>query len=83
MKSEILNVTGMSGSACASIVTKALKAVPGVEQVSVSLNANQATVRFDEGRVSARNLEDALSQSGFGVASAKAPNSGCCGGCGG
>ena len=83
MKSEVLTITGMSGRSCISVVTNALKAVPGVEQVSVSVSPDQATVRFDEGLVSSRLLEDALSLSGYGVAPAKDACGGCCGDCGG
>jgi copper chaperone CopZ len=82
MKSEVLNVTGMSGRACVSVVTNALKSVPGVEQVSVSLSPDQAIVRFDEGRASSQQLQDALALSGYGVAP-KDSCGGCCGGCGG
>ena len=82
MKSEILKVTGMSDPTSISVVTAALKAVPGVEQVSVSLSPDQAIVRFDESRVSPRQLEDALAQAGFGIAP-KDTCGGCCGGCGG
>ena len=84
MKSEILQVTGMSDSACVTIVTNALKAVPGVEQVSVSRSPDQATVRFDEALATTQQLQDAISLSGYSVTPAKgACGGGCCGGCGG
>ncbi|WP_197282328.1 heavy-metal-associated domain-containing protein, partial [Pseudomonas lini] len=48
MQSETLNVTGMTCGGCASNVANALKAIPGVDDVVVSLSTGEAAVRYDE-----------------------------------
>ena len=42
-----LRVTGMTCASCSNAVEKALGALGGVEQASVSLSLEQAEVRFD------------------------------------
>ena len=72
-----LNVTGMSCAACSAHVEKALGKTEGVQQATVSLMTNSASVTFDENIVSAAQLIEAVEKSGYGasVASneAKAP----------
>jgi copper chaperone CopZ len=48
-----LNITGMTCDHCVRSVTNALKDVPGVEDVTVSLEKNEAIVRGDSVEVAA------------------------------
>lgn len=57
-----LSVTGMTCDHCVHSVTKALKAVAGVEKVSVSLGAGRARV---DGRAEARALIQAVKEEGY------------------
>ena len=59
-------VTGMTCAACQSHVEKAVQKVSGVEKVSVSLLTNSMTVIGD---VSARAIEEAVKQAGYGATS--------------
>ncbi|EPZ45091.1 copper chaperone CopZ [Alicyclobacillus acidoterrestris] len=61
-------VQGMTCSGCVNSVTKALTAVEGVQKVEVSLEQNQATVTFDESKVTMANLKDAIEDAGYDVA---------------
>jgi len=83
MQEERLKITGMSCGGCAAKVTNALKSVPGVAQVEVSLAAGEATVQYDEGLVSAEKLKLAVQGAGYGVKAADSaptrPSKGCCG----
>lgn len=84
MQSETLNVTGMTCGGCASNVANALKAIPGVDDVVVSLSTGEAAVRYDEHLTSLDQLKSAVKGAGYGVNAAKAtPNhqskGGCCG----
>ncbi|PMV97104.1 MULTISPECIES: heavy-metal-associated domain-containing protein [Pseudomonas] len=84
MQSETLNVTGMTCGGCASNVANALKAIPGVDDVVVSLSTGEAAVRYDEQLTSLDQLKSAVKGAGYGVNAAKAtPNhqskGGCCG----
>ena len=82
MRTEILNVKGMTCGGCTSAVTKALQATRGVKDVAVDLGLGKATIRFDEGATSIDDLRGAVTRAGFEVvdkpSSPKA--GGCCGG---
>ena len=84
MQTEQLKVTGMTCGGCASNVTRALKAISGVNDVNVSLAAGQATVQYDERQTSPDQLKSAVKGAGYGVDaanSAQKPQTkgGCCG----
>ena len=48
MKKQLLDITGMSCSACSSRIEKVVNRMQGVEQMSVNLLKNNAHVTFDE-----------------------------------
>ena len=85
MHTEHLTVTGMTCGGCISTVTKALKAVEGVNDVKVSLADGEATVQYDEGRSSPQQLKAAVEAAGYGVDVLSAAHKhqskggGCCG----
>ena len=58
-------VTGMSCAACSARVEKAVKAVPGVTECSVSLLTNSMGV---EGTASAKDIISAVEAAGYGAA---------------
>lgn len=79
MRTEILNVIGMTCGSCTSAVTKALKAIQGVEDVNVDLQQGQATVRFDEATASIEALAAAVKRAGFDVSELPSGGrGGCC-----
>ena len=57
-------VTGMTCAACSAHVEKAVRAVPGVTEVSVSLLTNSMQV---EGTADAADIEKAVSAAGYGA----------------
>lgn len=65
MKDLLIKVGGMSCQGCVKGVTGALAAIDGVSQVEVSLDAAEARVRFDEGKVEAGQLLAAVEAAGF------------------
>jgi copper chaperone len=84
MQTGQIQVTGMTCGGCASNVTRALKAIPGVSDVKVSLAAGEATVQYDERRASPEQLKSAVKSAGYGVDVAKGEKNriakgGCCG----
>ncbi len=82
MQTEHLKVTGMTCSGCTSKVEKALKRINGVSDVNVSLDAGEATVKFDDRLTSSEQLKLPIETAGYGVDEASAPLShkgkGCC-----
>lgn len=83
MQTEQLTVTGMTCGGCTSSVTKALKAVNGVNDVTVSLSDGKTSVQYDENITSAEQLKSAVIEAGYGVDASnttqKAQGKGCCG----
>ncbi|MEO8486775.1 MAG: heavy-metal-associated domain-containing protein [Betaproteobacteria bacterium] len=68
METVTMNVGGMSCGGCVANVTRVLKAVPGVDQVDVTLRPGQATVRYDAAKVAVPALKAAVEGAGFDVA---------------
>ena len=62
-----LAVEGMTCSACATRLEKALLRVDGVEQANVNFALERADVLADEASVDAMRLADAISKAGFSV----------------
>ncbi len=62
-----LQVTGMTCASCVMRVEKTLKAVPGVQDASVNLATEEATVRTDSS-VNAQTLAAAVRKAGYDVA---------------
>jgi copper chaperone len=58
-------IEGMSCEGCAKTVTSALKAVPGVTSVEVSLKNKNATVVADRSQVSSQTIEDTVAKAGY------------------
>lgn len=59
-----LQVTGMTCASCVMRVEKTLKAVPGVNQASVNLATEEATVNADAS-VTADSLAAAIRKAGY------------------
>lgn len=83
MQTQQIRVTGMTCGSCTNNVTKALKAVNGVNDVTVALSTGQATVQYDENLTSQDQLESAVIAAGYGVDTSNSPQpaqgKGCCG----
>ena len=82
MRTEILNITGMTCGGCVDTVAKALKATAGVKDASVDLASGRATVQVDENTTSEKQLAAAVQHAGYGVgdpSSRSAPARCCCG----
>ncbi len=73
MKKENYDITGMSCSACSARVEKAVAKIVGAENVSVNLLTNSMQVKYDDAKISAANIIDAVTNAGYG-ASLKAGN---------
>ena len=67
MQTERLKVTGMTCGGCTSTVTHALKKMPGVSDVEVSLSTGEARVQYDERLTSPDQLKSAVTGAGYGV----------------
>ncbi len=64
MTKQILKISGMTCDGCVKSVTRVLERVEGVEGVTVSLEAETASVNVGEG-VEVGALVDAVERAGF------------------
>ena len=67
MKKELLDITGMSCSACSSRIEKVVSKMQGVEQISVNLLTNNAHISFDESVVDEAAIVARIEKLGFGA----------------
>ena len=65
MKKQLLDITGMSCSACSSRIEKVVNRMQGVEQMSVNLLKNNAHVSFDESIVDEKAIIARIEKLGF------------------
>lgn len=68
MKKELLDITGMSCSACSSRIEKVVSKMQGVQQISVNLLTNNAHISFDESVVDEAAIIARIEKLGFGAA---------------
>jgi len=68
MTTVTLKVEGMSCGGCVASVTRVLRALPGVADATVSLQAGTAQVSFDEARTDQTALRAAIEGAGYEVA---------------
>lgn len=84
MQTETMKLNGITGEACAEKIDRALLAIKGVSDVTISLAGSRATVQFDENMTSLQELQTVLIRAGYDIeAVEKKSAGGCCGGCGG
>ncbi len=67
MTSKTIKVEGMSCHHCTEAVTRAVKALAGVERVEVSLQKKSAEVRYDESLLAEAELAAAIEGEGYQV----------------
>ncbi len=67
MKTERYRVTGMTCAACQANVTRCVSKLDGVDDVNVSLLANQMTVSYDESRLDPEAIMQAVEKIGYGA----------------
>lgn len=61
------NVTGMSCAACSAHVEKAVRALPGLQNVQVNLLAGSMTTEYTEGQLSDQQIIQAVIDAGYGA----------------
>jgi Cu+-exporting ATPase len=71
MKKITLNVTGMTCSACAGHVQKALERTPGVRSSRVDLASKKAIVEYDENQAAVERMIEEIREEGYDAAPAE------------
>lgn len=67
VKTAMLKVKGMSCQHCRMSVEKALKAVEGVREAAVDLEAKTATVIYDPTKAKPEEFKKAITRAGYEV----------------
>ena len=67
METVRIGIDGMTCEGCVASVTRVLKALPGVQQVDVSLTSASADVRYDASRTNVPAMRTAIEDAGYGV----------------
>ena len=73
MRKETFNVTGMTCSACAARVERAVKKIEGTADVSVNLLTNTMTLAYDEAAANPAAIIAAVEDAGYGASVKAAP----------
>ena len=68
IKKKTLNIEGMHCASCVSAVEKSLNKLEGVEEASVNLATESATISYDEDKVSDGDLRQAVEDAGYSIA---------------
>ncbi|HXY54230.1 MAG TPA: copper ion binding protein [Nitrospirota bacterium] len=69
MVKTTLKIQGMTCNHCVMRVTKALKAVPGVQDAHVDMKKAEAVVTYDESKAGTGKLSTAVVEAGYKVVS--------------
>lgn len=64
-KTATLHAEKIYCGACAAVITKALRNVPGVSKVDVNVEKKDITVEFDPAKASVEDLTAATAKKGF------------------
>ncbi|MCI7675176.1 MAG: heavy metal translocating P-type ATPase [Phascolarctobacterium sp.] len=67
MRKELLDITGMSCSACSSRIEKVVGRMEGVETIAVNLLTNKAQVTYDDAKLDANAIIARIEKLGFGA----------------
>ncbi len=62
-----LQVDGITCSGCVSTLTRVLKDLPGVEDVSIDPESGRTQVRHDAGQVNGMHFREAIEDAGYDV----------------
>lgn len=62
-----LQIEGMTCSHCERAVETALKGLDGITQAEVDLQANTASVTYDEAKVTISEMKEAIKEEGYEV----------------
>lgn len=64
-QTQIINIEGMTCGGCVASVHTATADIDGLDNISIELADNQATVTFDDSKTSAEKIAAAIDEAGF------------------
>lgn len=67
LEKETLKITGMTCAACAARIEKVVGKMDGVEQISVNLATEKATVSYDQQTTDLSSIKERIEKAGYGA----------------
>ena len=67
METQTLNIKGMTCGGCVKSVTNVLQQLPGIASVNVSLEQNNAVIKYDPAKVNPAQFKSAIEDAGYDV----------------
>lgn len=67
MNKETIKISGMTCAACAKRIEKAVSKLEGVSQASVNFGTEKLSVEYDDQKLAADNIKEAIEKAGYGV----------------
>jgi len=61
----VIRIEGMHCHKCEQTIQKALSGFPGVHEVEIDFNSGQASVLFNRGAVTVKQLMEAINEAGY------------------
>lgn len=71
-QTRIINIDGMTCGGCVASIHNATADIDGLDDISIELSDNRATVSFDDTKTSAEAIAAAIDDAGFDAAVAEA-----------
>ncbi|HEY8362149.1 MAG TPA: heavy metal-associated domain-containing protein [Tissierellaceae bacterium] len=73
MKSAIIQLETLTCPSCSQKIEAALKALDGVdkESINISFTSSKVKLNFDEGKISLKDIEDAIRRMGYDIEKSK------------
>lgn len=72
-RNETFLIQGMNCISCRDKIEKALKKANGIESVSVSYEKGNANVRFDDEKITMKEIEKIVTHAGYEIAAGTIP----------
>lgn len=67
MENISFNIPSLGCSECSEKIRSTVKAITGVQNVSVNLKSQQLSVEFDPSRINADTIKTAVSEMGYDI----------------
>lgn len=65
MENKILEIEGMTCSACAKAIERISKKLPGVEEASVNFATEKLNIKYDESKIKLSDIQSSVKKSGY------------------
>lgn len=65
MRKKQLIITGMHCTSCSNLIEKEVQKLPGIQNISVNVATEKATVTFDENKTNLEEISNTIKHAGY------------------